>query len=159
MKNVNCKNFTSESIKASLVAQLVKNRLQCRRLWFNSWVRKIPWRRDRLSTSVFLGFPCGSAGKESSRNAGVLGSIPGLGRSPGDEKRLPTPVFWPGKIHGVYSPWGHKEFDMTEWLSPQKVLKMRQPYNQPKQLVQKYFRNVYTSPKCQPRCISRENTW
>ena len=31
-----------------LVAQLVKNPLQCRRPWFDSWVRKICWRRDRL---------------------------------------------------------------------------------------------------------------
>ena len=35
--------------------------LQCR-------VRKIHWRRDRLTTPVFLGFSCGSAGKESSCN-------------------------------------------------------------------------------------------
>ena len=34
----------------------------------------------------FLGFPCGSAGKESSCNVGDLGSIPGLGRSPGEGK-------------------------------------------------------------------------
>ena len=26
-------------------------------------------------------------------------------------------VFWPGEFHGLYSPWGHKESDMTEWLS------------------------------------------
>ena len=26
----------------------------------------------------------------------------------------PTPVFWPGKFHGLYSPWGRKELDMTE---------------------------------------------
>ena len=32
------------------------------------------------------GFPCGSAGKESACNAGDLGSIPGLGRSPGEGK-------------------------------------------------------------------------
>ena len=30
---------------------------------------------------------------------------------------LPAPVFWPGEFHGVYSPWGHKEPDMTEQLS------------------------------------------
>ena len=36
-----------------------------------------------LPTPVCLGFPGGSAGKESARNAGDLGSIPGLGRSPG----------------------------------------------------------------------------
>ena len=27
---------------------------------------------------------------------------------------LPTPVFWLGKFHGLYSSWGHKESDMTE---------------------------------------------
>ena len=35
------------------------------------------------------GFPCGSAGKESACNAGDLGSIPGLGRSPGKGKGYP----------------------------------------------------------------------
>ena len=47
------------------------------------------WRRDRLPTPVFLGFPCGSAGKESDCNVGDLGSIPELGRSPGEEKGYP----------------------------------------------------------------------
>ena len=42
------------------------------------------WRRDRLPTPVFLGFPGGSAVKESVCNVGDLGSIPGLGRSPGE---------------------------------------------------------------------------
>ena len=58
--------------------------LQCRRPQFNSWVQKICWRRDRLSNPVFLGFPCGSAGKGSACNVGDLGLIPGLGRSPGE---------------------------------------------------------------------------
>ena len=44
------------------------------------------WRRDRLPTSVFFGFPCASAGKESTCNVGHLGSIPGLGRSPREGK-------------------------------------------------------------------------
>ena len=35
------------------------------------------------------GFPCGLAGKESACNAGGLGSIPGLGRSPGEGKGYP----------------------------------------------------------------------
>ena len=48
---------------------------------FNSWVGKICWR--------FLGFPCGWAGKESACNVGDLGSIPGLGRSPGEGKGCP----------------------------------------------------------------------
>ena len=55
----------------------------------DSWVGKIRWRRSRLPTPVFLGFPCGSAGKESTCNAGDLGSIPGLGRSPGEGNNYP----------------------------------------------------------------------
>ena len=36
-----------------------------------------------------MSFPCGSAGKESTCNAGDLGSVPGLGRSPGEGKGYP----------------------------------------------------------------------
>ena len=43
--------------------------------------------------SVFLGFPHGSVGKESTCNAGDLGSIPGLGRSPGEGKGYPLQYF------------------------------------------------------------------
>ena len=46
-------------------------------------------RRDRLPTPVFLGFLCGSAGKEFACNAGDLGLIPGLGRSYGEGKDDP----------------------------------------------------------------------
>ena len=44
----------------------------CRRPCFDSWVRKMRWRRDRL----------------------------------------PTPVFWSGEFHGLYSPWSCKESDV-----------------------------------------------
>jgi len=44
---------------------------------------------DRLPIPVFLGFTCGSAGKESACNSGGLGSIPGLRRSPGEGKGYP----------------------------------------------------------------------
>ena len=40
------------------------------------------------------GFPCGSADKESAYNAGDLGSIPGLGRSPGEGKG--SPLYYSG---------------------------------------------------------------
>ena len=63
--------------------------MQYRRPWFDSWVGKIHWGRDRLPTPVFLGFPWGSAGKESTCIAGDLGLIPGLGRSPGEGKGYP----------------------------------------------------------------------
>ena len=60
-------------------------------------------------------------GKESASKARDLGSIPGSGRSL--EKGMATPpVFLPGESHGQkslvgYSPWGHKESDMTEQLT------------------------------------------
>ena len=59
------------------MSQLVKNLPTVWETWFDTWVGKIPWRREWLT----------------------------------------TPVFWPGKFHGLYSPWGHKESDTTEQLS------------------------------------------
>ena len=53
------------------------------------WIGKIHWRRDRLPTPLFSGFPCGSADEEFVCNTGDLGSIPGLGRSPGEGKVYP----------------------------------------------------------------------
>ena len=55
-------------VGASLIVQLVKNPPTMQETWV-----------------VLLGFPGGSIGKESACNAGDLGSIPGLGRSPGRE--------------------------------------------------------------------------
>ena len=86
---------------------------------FDSWVRKIPWRRDRLPTPVFLGSPGGSNGKESVCNTGDLGLIPGLGRSPGGGHGNPLQYSCLENPHGQrslvgYSPWGHKESDTTQ---------------------------------------------
>ena len=61
-----------------------------------------------------MGFPCGSAGKESACNTGDWDSIPRLAWR---RERLSAPLFWPGEFHGLYSPWGGKESDMTERLS------------------------------------------
>ena len=60
-----------------------KESTKCRKTQFNIWVRKIPWRRDRLPTPIFWGFPEGLDGKEFTCIARYLGLIPGLGRSPG----------------------------------------------------------------------------
>jgi len=60
-----------------------------RRPQFDPYNGKICWRKDRQPTPVFLGFPCGSAGKESAYNAEDLGSILGLVRSPGEGKGYP----------------------------------------------------------------------
>ena len=54
---------------ASLVVQLVKN---LPAMW-ETWVGKLPWRRDRIPTPVLTGFPGGSDGKESACNVGDLG--------------------------------------------------------------------------------------
>ena len=48
---------------------------------------------------------------------GRLGFYPWVGKNPWKRERLPTPVFWPRGFHGLYSPWGHEELDMTEQLS------------------------------------------
>ena len=107
-----------------MVAQLVKNPHAVQeRPGFNSWIGKIPWRRDKLPTPVFLGFPGGSDSKESACNVGDLGLIPGLGKIPWRRAWQPTPVLLPGVSHGQrslagYSLWGLKESDMTEWLTP-----------------------------------------
>ena len=84
-----------------------------------------------------MGLPGGLDGKESTCNVGDLSLIPGLGISPGGgqgihlqcgrpefdpwvgkipwrRERLPTPVFWPEELHGLCSPWGCKESEMTE---------------------------------------------
>ena len=72
-------------------------------------------------------FPGGSDGKESACNAGDLGSIPGLGRSPGGGHGNPLQYSWLENPHGQRSltgcsPWGHKELDTNEWLSTQEGL-------------------------------------
>ena len=57
---------------------------------------------------VFLGFPCGSAGKESTCIAGDLGFSPWVGKIPRRRERLPSLVFWHGEFHGLCSPWDRK---------------------------------------------------
>ena len=68
-------NILFSRLWASLVAQMIKI-LQYRRLRFDAWVRKIPWKREWPHTLVFLGFPGDSDGKDSACKAGGLGSIP-----------------------------------------------------------------------------------
>ena len=60
-------------IWASPIAQLIKNPPAMQEIQFNTWVEKILWRRNRLSTPVSLGFRYGSAGKDSVSNVRDLG--------------------------------------------------------------------------------------
>ena len=58
---------------------------------------------------LHLGFPGGSVGKKSTCNVGDLGSIPGLGRSPGEGKGYPFQYSGlENSVHGLYSPWGRR---------------------------------------------------
>ena len=81
-------------VRASLIDQLVKNPPAIQETPVDSWVRKIFWRRDRLPTPIFLGFPCGSAGKKSTCSAGDPSLIPGSGRSPGKGIGYPLQYSW-----------------------------------------------------------------
>ena len=57
------------------------------------------------SCFLYMGFPCGLAGKESACNMGDLGSIPGLGKSPGEGNGYPLQDSclenFMGCIHGL----------------------------------------------------------
>ena len=66
---------------------------------------------------VYMGFPNSSVGKGFACIMGGLGSIPGLGRSPGEGKDYPFQYSGLENSTVCYSPWGHKESDMTERLS------------------------------------------
>ena len=80
-------------------------------------MQKIHWRGDRLPTPVLLGFPCGSAGKESACHSGDLGLIPGLGGSPGEGKGYPLQYSsLENSMDCMYSPWGCNKSDTTEGL-------------------------------------------
>ena len=71
-------------------------------------------------------FPRGSVGKESACNAGDLGSIPGLGRSPAKEmaihsNTLAWKIPWTEEPGGLQS-MGSQESDTTEWLNHHNLL-------------------------------------
>ena len=77
----------------------------------DSWVRKIPWIKDKLLTLVFLGFSGGSDNIESTCNMGDLDLVPGLGISPGGGMATHSSILswripmdrgaWQATVHGV----------------------------------------------------------
>ena len=66
------------------------------------------------SSLCYSGFPGGSAGEESTCNAGALGSIPGLGRSPGEGNGYPLQYSCLGNLMDRGDQRVAKESDMTE---------------------------------------------
>ena len=100
--------------------------LQYRRPQFDYWVRKFPWRRDRLPTPVYFGFSDGSVGKEFTCDAGDLVLIPGLRKFP--EGGCGNPLQYsclenPLEQRSLagYSPWGQNESDTTELLGTELI--------------------------------------
>ena len=91
-----------------------------------SWVQhsETVWHPSREVT-LMIASQVAKVVKNLPTNAGDTrntGSIPGSGRSPGRRRWQPTLVFlawripWTEEPGGLYSPRGHKESDMTEWL-------------------------------------------
>ena len=125
-------------MRASLVAQTVMNLPAMQGPELDPRVRKISWRREWLSTEVFLPrefhdwkipwltnmteqlklsllvFPVGSAGKGSACNAGDLGSIPELERSPGEGKGCPLQY---SDLKNFMDCIGHGLIKSQTWLS------------------------------------------
>ena len=105
----------------SQVLQAARRRV-CRIVMGPQWTRKdMPIQRGK-------GFPRWQSGKESAcQGRGYRGYKrcevkPWIGKIPWTRKWQPTPVILPEKSHrqrslAGYSPWGHKELDMTEQLS------------------------------------------
>ena len=83
--------------RASLVAQVVKNLPAMQETWLQSLGWEDPLEQGTSTHSSILAW-------RIPWNVRDLGSVPGLGRSPGKGNTLPTPVFWPGEfytVHGV----------------------------------------------------------
>ena len=96
--------------RASLIAQLVKNPPAMQETPIQFLDQEDPLEKGQATHPLFLGFHCGSAGKESACNAGDLGSLPVLGRSPGEGKGYP--LQYSGlensmdcMVHGVAKSW------------------------------------------------------
>ena len=98
--------------------------LAWRILWTEQSMESQRVRHDWMSLAHF---PGGSVGKASACNAGDSGKRgfnPWVRKICWRRKWQPTQIFLPGESHGWrrlvgYSPWGHKESDMTEWLNRQ----------------------------------------
>ena len=80
---------------------------------------------------------------------GRPGFDPWVAKSPWRGERLSTPVFWPGESPSLYSPWGRKESDTTEWLS------LRLPQT-PEMNREIGIGHIYTSDMCTKQ-ITDEN--
>ena len=99
-----------------MIVKMIQNIEIKMELQINSLETRIEKMQERFNKDLeeIKGFPGGSEVKASASNTGDLGSIPGLGRSPGEGNGNPL------QYSGLENPmdggawWGHKELDMTE---------------------------------------------
>ena len=94
-----------------------RNSISSRENWKHMFTQKLIF----IAALFIIAKKFSSDGKESVCNAGDLGSIPVLGRSSGEGNGYPLQYSCLENPHGQrslagYSPWGHKESDMTERL-------------------------------------------
>ena len=73
---------------------------------------------EKATHSSILGLPLWLSWQRICLQCGRPGFDPWVGTNSWRRQRLPSPVFWPGEFHGLYSPRGCKEPDRTERLSP-----------------------------------------
>ena len=128
--------------QSTLIAQLVKNLPAMQETPVQFQVRKICWRRDRLPSPVFLGFPV----------AQLVKNPPAMWetwvRSLGWEDPLEKGKATHSSILAWRSPWGHKESDMTEqpsFLMKIKFYKIHFDDNKKRSTVQKKRKLIFSS--------------
>ena len=99
--------------QASLVAQLVENlpAKQETLVWFLGWEDSLE--KGQATHSSILGHSLMTVGKESASNVGDLGSIPGLGRLPGE--RHGNPLYG---VHGV----ANSQTQLSDWAQHRKLV-------------------------------------
>ena len=113
----------------------------------------------RFGVIFVWGFPSGSAGKESTGNAGDLGSIAGLGRSPGEGNGYPLQYSGLENSVDCIVHGGLKELDTIERLSPSLVGETEAPVKQ--RHLPKVTKEVTGTGRTEPRCpkspVSRDS--
>ena len=94
---------------ASLIAQLVKNPPAMKETLVQFLGGEDRLEKGETTHSRFLGLPLWFSWLRIRLQCGRPGFNPWVGKIPWRREWLSTPVFWPGELHGLYSPRGRKE--------------------------------------------------
>ena len=142
---------------ASLIAQLEKIHLQCRRTWDPG---SIPGSGRSPGEGIVypLQYSWVSLVAQLVKNPPATQEtwVQSLGREDPLEKRKAniSPIFWPREFHGLFSPWGCKELDTTEkfylyWLTHIRTLTSLPPQDRaPYHLIYKAYRSLGWEGPC-----------